>query len=176
MGETVYSQNKWVPLVDYRRNGVAECTIHGSIAWVSGSELIHSFGGNVTCYGRSMMKPYMVKVFAKELEDLSWEQKAIAVASHNGDTEHIRVVTSILSESELGLLQTPLALPLMQFGQQRRRPRRLYHSCSGEHAAICVVVRKKVGRVWVMYGPTMNFSPPISIKCAACWEKIGNLK
>src|SRR5688500_13180305 len=97
-----YNQNQWVPLVDYRRNGVAECTIHGSIAWVSGKNLIHAFGGDVLCYGRSMMKPYMVKVFAKELEDMSWEQKAISVASHNGDTEHIRVVTSLLSESELG--------------------------------------------------------------------------
>src|SRR6218665_3528701 len=122
----VYSQAQWVPLVDYRRNGVAECTIHGSIAWVSGKELIHAFGGNVLCYGRSMMKPYMVKVFADELADMSWEQKAISVSSHNGDTEHLRVIESILSPSELGLVQTPLALPLMQFGQQRRRPRRPY--------------------------------------------------
>lgn len=147
-----YSQDQWVPLVDYRRNGIAECTIHGSVAWVSGSELIHAYGGDVTCYGRSMMKPYMVKVFAKELEDMNWEQKAIAVSSHNGDTEHIEVIQTILSESELGLMQTPLSLPLMQFGQQRRRPRRLYHSCSGEHAAILRGCRKKnwsrVGYVW----------------------------
>ena len=146
------AQDSWVPLVDYRRNGVAECTIHGSIAWVSGTDLIYSYGGDVLCYGRSMMKPYMVKVFAKELEDLSWEQKAIAVSSHNGDTEHIRAAQSLLSESELGLMQTPLALPLMQFGQQRRRPRRLYHPCSGEHAAILRGCKKKgwnrVGYVW----------------------------
>ena len=86
-------QNTWVPLVDYRRNGVPECTIHGSISWVSGKKVIYSYGGDVLCYGRSMMKPFMVKVFAKELENtLSWEQKAIAVSSHNGDTEHTRAV------------------------------------------------------------------------------------
>jgi len=146
-------KNDWVPLVDYRRNGVPECTIHGSISWVSGKNLVHSYGGDVLCYGRSMMKPHMMKVFVKELADvLTWEQKAISVSSHNGDTEHVRVVQSILSESELGLVQTPLALPLMQFGAQRRRPRRLYHSCSGEHAAILRGCKLKgwnrVGYVW----------------------------
>ena len=80
----------WEPLVDYRRNGVSETTIHGAIAWASGHELIHSFGGHVLCYGRSMMKPFAMKVFAKELEGLlDWRQKAISVASHNGDTEHV---------------------------------------------------------------------------------------
>ena len=37
----------WQPLVDYRRNGVSETTIHGAVAWAHGKELIHSFGGNV---------------------------------------------------------------------------------------------------------------------------------
>jgi L-asparaginase len=127
----------WVPLVEYRRNGIAECTIHGSVSWVSGKNLIYSWGGNVVCYGRSMMKPIMIKVFAKELEnELNWEQKSISISSHNGDTEHVRAMQSILTESEMSLMQTPHALPLMQFGKQRRRPRRYYHPCSGEHAAI----------------------------------------
>jgi L-asparaginase len=129
--------NVWVPLVEYRRNDVAECTIHGAVAWVSGKKLIYSWGGNVLCYGRSMMKPVMMRVFADELEEvLNWKQKAISVASHNGDTEHVQTVKSILTKSELGLMQTPHSLPLMQFGKQRRRPRRWYHTCSGEHAAI----------------------------------------
>ena len=51
----------WEPLVDYRRNGVSETTIHGAVAWAHGDEVIHSFGGNVLCYGRSMMKPIMMK-------------------------------------------------------------------------------------------------------------------
>ena len=50
----------WEPLIDYRRAGVSETTIHGAIAWASGSELVHQFGGNVLCYGRSMMKPLMM--------------------------------------------------------------------------------------------------------------------
>ena len=28
---------EWEPLVDYRRNGVSETTIHGAVAWASGA-------------------------------------------------------------------------------------------------------------------------------------------
>ena len=58
----------WMPLVDYRRNGVSEITIHGAISWVSGSQVVYAHGGNVMCYGRSMMKPVQLKVFAKDLD------------------------------------------------------------------------------------------------------------
>lgn len=128
---------QWEPLVDHRRHGVSENTVHGAVAWVHGDEVIHSFGGNVLCYGRSMMKPLLMKVFAGELADvLDGEQKAIAVASHNGDTPHVAAAQSILDRAEWGLMQTPLDVPLVQFGRQVRRPRRWYHTCSGEHAAL----------------------------------------
>ena len=87
---------EWEPLVDYRRNGVSETTIHGAVAWHSGKKIIHSFGGNVLCYGRSMMKPLMLRAFTDELADLNWEQKAITVASHNGTSEHVKVAQSLL--------------------------------------------------------------------------------
>ena len=132
----------WVPLVDYRRNGVSETTIHGAVAWASGGKIVHSFGGNVLCYGRSMMKPVMAKPLAKALSNsTSWQQKSIVVASHNGTSEHVKVAQSLLSESEHGLMQTPLDVPLMQFGRQVRRPRRWYHCCSGEHAGILCACR-----------------------------------
>jgi L-asparaginase len=134
---------EWEPLVDYRRYGVSETTIHGAVAWATGpakkggkGRIVHSFGGNVLCYGRSMMKPLVMKVFAQELAGLSWEQKAIACSSHNGDTEHVAAAQSILMPTEWGLMQAPLDVPLVQFGRQVRRPRRWYHTCSGEHAAL----------------------------------------
>ncbi|HUR62699.1 MAG TPA: asparaginase [Candidatus Thermoplasmatota archaeon] len=133
---------EWEPLVDYRRFGVSETTIHGAIAWAVGGKdgrparIVHSFGGNVLCYGRSMMKPVTLKVFAKELEGLTWPQKAISVSSHNGDVEHVAAAQSLLAETEWGLMQAPLDVPLVQFGRQVRRPRRWYHPCSGEHAAL----------------------------------------
>ena len=80
---------EWEPLVDFRRMDVSENTIHGAIAWAHGDEIMHSFGGNVLVYGRSMMKPLMMKPFTEALDDLDWKQKAIACSSHNGDTEHV---------------------------------------------------------------------------------------
>ncbi len=127
----------WEPLVDYRRNGVSENTIHGAISWYSGDELIHSFGGNVLCYGRSMMKLFYVKVFSEVLKEATDDkQKAISVSSHNGSAEHVEASQSLLNESEWGLMQTPLDLPLVQFGRQVRRPRRWFNNSSGHHAAI----------------------------------------
>lgn len=147
---------EWEPLVDYRRNGVSETTVHGAVAWASGGKLVHSFGGNVLCYGRSMMKPLMIRPVADALADLSWEQKAIAVASHNGSAEHVAAAQSLLSESERGLMQTPLDVPLVQFGRQVRRPRRWYHCCSGEHAAILRACRR---RGWNRAGYTLPQHP-----------------
>ena len=135
---------EWEPLVDYRRNGVSENTIHGAVSWYSGEKQIHAFGGNVLCYGRSMMKPFYIKIFAEELAAVTdWKEKAISVASHNGSAEHIEAAQSLLSESEWGLMQTPLDLPLVQFGRQVRRPRRWFNNSSGHHAAILKGCRLK---------------------------------
>jgi len=148
---------EWEPLVDYRRNGVSETTIHGAVAWASGGKLVHSFGGNVLCYGRSMMKPQMMKTFTGLLAPVtSWEQKAIAVSSHNGSTEHVAAAQSLLAEDEWGLMQTPLDVPLVQFGRQVRRPRRWYHCCSGEHAALLLGCRL---RGWNRAGYTLPQHP-----------------
>jgi L-asparaginase II len=147
---------EWEPLVDYRRNGVSENTIHGAIAWVSGDKLIHSFGGNVLCYGRSMMKPFYIRVFSEELKDMNIKQKAISVASHNGTAEHVEAAQSILSEGEWGLMKTPLDTPLVQFGRQVRRPRRWYNNSSGHHAAILRGARIKG---WNRAGYTLPSHP-----------------
>lgn len=147
---------EWEPLVDYRRNGVSETTIHGAVAWATGSDIVHSFGGNVLCYGRSMMKPFTMKVFADDLAGCTWEQKAISVASHNGDTEHVRAAQSLLAPSDRGLVRTPLDVPLVQFGRQVRRPRRWYHTCSGEHAAILRGCKEKG---WDRVGYTLPSHP-----------------
>ncbi len=134
---------EWEPLVDYRRHDVSETTIHGAVAWASGGRIVHSFGGNVLCYGRSMMKPLMIKPLAAALDPVTdWVQKAIAVSSHNGAAEHVAAAQSLLPEDEWGLMQAPLDVPLLQFGRQVRRPRRWYHTWSGEHAAILRACRE----------------------------------
>ena len=147
----------WEPLVDFRRNGVSENTIHGAVSWYSGDKLLHAWGGNVLCYGRSMMKPFYIKVFADELADTTdWKQKAIAVASHNGTAQHVEAAQSLLSEGEWGLMLTPLDLPLVQFGRQVRRPRRWYNNSSGHHAAILKGCRLKG---WNRAGYTLPSHP-----------------
>lgn len=134
----------WEPLVDFRRNGVSENTVHGAVSWYSGGKKIHAWGGNVLCYGRSMMKPFYIKVFADELsEQTDWKQKAISLASHNGTAQHVEAAQSLLSEGEWGMMLTPLDLPLVQFGRQVRRPRRWYNNSSGHHAAILKGCRLK---------------------------------
>ncbi len=148
---------EWEPLIDYRRNGVSETTVHGAVAWASGGRIVHSFGGNVLCYGRSMMKPFLMKVFAPALAGvLDDPQKAIALASHNGDTEHVAAAQSILDPAEWPLMQTPLDVPLVQFGRQVRRARRWYHCCSGEHAALLRGCRH---RGWSRVGYTLPQHP-----------------
>ena len=162
---------EWEPLLDYRRNDVSETTIHGAVAWASADEVLHSFGGNVLCYGRSMMKPFTMKVFADDLADCTtWEQKAISVASHNGDTEHVAAAQSLLSDSEWGLMQTPLDVPLVQFGRQVRRPRRWYHCCSGEHAAILKGARI---RGWNRAGYTLPNHPVFQSFLGVLQETLG---
>lgn len=148
---------EWEPLVDYRRNGVSETTIHGAVSWCHGSELIHAFGGNVLCYGRSMMKLLYMRVFTDVLDPvLDWKQKAIAVASHNGTAAHVAAATSILPEGEWGLMQTPLDVPLVQFGRQVRRPRRWFNNSSGQHAALLLGCRLKG---WGRAGYTLPTHP-----------------
>jgi L-asparaginase II len=100
-----------------------------------------------------MMKPFQIKVFSSELDQiLSPEAKAVSLSSHNAEPIHIQAIKTILKDSELGLMQTPHALPLVQFGKQLRRPRRWYHPCSGKHAAIlrgCQIKGwSRVGYLW----------------------------
>jgi L-asparaginase II len=173
--------SSWQPLVEYRRAGVAEVTVHGAVSWVSGKRLVHAFGGNVLVYGRSMMKPLQMKVFAKELDGvLTPQQKAVSVASHNGDPEHVREVKGMLSEAELGLMQTPHALPLVQFGRPVRRPRRWYHSCSGKHAAIIRGCKLKgwsrVGYIWPHHPFHQSFLGTVRKHLGAEWSPLKTAK
>ena len=147
---------EWQPLVDYRRHDVSETTVHGAVAWAHGDQIFHSFGGDVLCYGRSMMKPFMIKTITDELAQCTIEQQAIAVSSHNGDTEHVAAAMSLLSENEQPLMRTPLDVPLIQFGRQVRRKRRWYHTCSGEHAALLAGSRAKG---WSRVGYTLPTHP-----------------
>ncbi len=175
------SKNDWVPLVDYRRNEIPEVTVHGAISWVTGNRVFYSYGGDVLCYGRSMMKPLQLRVFAKELDQaLTGPAKAVSVASHNAEPCHVEAVKSILRPSEYGLMQTPFALPLVQFGKQVRRPRRWYHPCSGKHAAILRGCQLKgwsrVGYVWPHHQFHQHFLKEIQKVLGPQWSPFRTAK
>ena len=103
------------------------------------------------------MKPFMIRVFADELgNNADWKQRAISVSSHNGDAIHVATAQSLLPESQWGFMQTPLDVPLIQFGRQVRRPRRWFHTCSGEHAGI---LRGCSEKGWPMAGYMLPHHP-----------------
>ena len=95
----------------------------------------------------SMMKPF-VRAFTEELEDYSWEQKAIAVACTTWLAEHGRIPI-LLSESERAV-DAHADVLLIQFGRWYRPA--VIPTCSGEHAAICEVPDKG----WNRAGYTAN--------------------
>lgn len=161
----------WEPLVDYRRFGVSETTVHGAVAWFTGDTPVHSFGGNVLCYGRSMMKPFYIRPFTAELDPvLTGPQKAISVASHNGTAEHVAAAQGVLEEGAWGLMQTPLDTPLVQFGRQVRRPRRWFNNSSGHHAAI---LRGCLLKGWSPVGYTLPTHPVFRAHLGVIRECLG---
>jgi L-asparaginase II len=72
-------------------------------------------------------------------------------------------------------MQAPLDVPLVQFGRQVRRPRRWYHCCSGEHAAILRGCRirgwSRVGYVWPHHPFFQEFLAYISRVLGPEWKQ-----
>lgn len=128
------------PLVELRRAGVAEVVAHGAVAWVHGDEPLHEFGSGLV-FGRSLVKPFQVRVFSQELAHLTTEQQAIACASHGGTEEHRTIAQSILRADEVAHLLVPASTPLGGTGPATQWT----HPCSGKHAAI---VRGCLARGW----------------------------
>ena len=129
--------NHWLPLVVYERNGVIENTIYGAFSWWSGGREVHSSGGEAVCYARSTMKPFYLKPFAEILSNqLNDQQKAIALASHNGSEDHVRVAQSLLSPSDWGRLRVPEDRPLVPTLSYNGELSRWQNNSSGHHAAL----------------------------------------
>ncbi|PAJ73801.1 hypothetical protein CJF42_13805 [Pseudoalteromonas sp. NBT06-2] len=127
-------------LLERKRANIAEILVHGSLCWVHGNDVIHNIGGDPLIYGRSLMKPFQMKVFKSELNDLKLEQQAISVASHSGTQKHIEMAQSLLNKSDWHKLQTPISSAL---GGNSDEKSRWHHPCSGKHAGIILGCIKK---------------------------------
>lgn len=87
------------------------------------------------------MKPLQASVSLAALrdEDLPVPMLAMMCASHNGESVHVRTVSSLLRRSGLGVssLRCPPDWPLDAGARARvRSPRRVLHNCSGKHAGM----------------------------------------
>jgi L-asparaginase II len=116
----------------------------------TGTELYRSGDPDRPLFYRSAVKPFQATVALEAGLTLPAEHLAVASASHGGWPVHVAIVRSILSDAGLdeSALQCPPSWPLSQGAKdlQVRRgvvgPKRVFHNCSGKHAAmlaVCVV-------------------------------------
>jgi L-asparaginase II len=133
-------------LAEEVRSGLVETVHDGAVAIVSASgELIASYGEiDRPFYFRSSAKPFQAAVSQACGAGLAREQIALACASHDGEPVHVALVESILARAGLTAndLRNPPGWPLSASAQRRlaasgqTTPSRLWHNCSGKHAAM----------------------------------------
>jgi L-asparaginase II len=128
------------------RNGLAE-SIHEATVFAidaAGDELYRSGDPDRPLFYRSAVKPLQATVALEAGLDLPPEHVAVACASHSGWPAHISIVQRMLHDAGLTeeSLQCPAVWPLsqdardLQLRRGVRTPRRIFHNCSGKHAAM----------------------------------------
>ncbi len=144
------------------RSGLTETTHYGALAVAATSgDLVASSGDiDAVFFLRSSAKPFQALVAQEAGAGLSRLQFALACASHDGDPVHLAVVEQMLDEAGLGesALRCPPSFPI---GVRARDlvasvntpSRRLWHNCSGKHAAW---LRSCVANNW----PTETYLQP----------------
>lgn len=136
-------RTNWNLLIEYTRSSLTESEKLGSVIWVHGSEVFHSCGEDRLCYGRSIIKPFHIKILSDVLEDLTWEEKALSIASHNAEPMHLEVLKGILPVETQKWTQLPSSLPLQSSTESHKEPSPEYNPCSGEHYAILRACSRK---------------------------------
>lgn len=135
------------------RSGVVEATHDGAAAVVGVNGEVIAASGDVDrrfC-ARSAVKPFQVHTSLRFGGEMAPEYVAVAAASHYGDPVHVAIVAKILADTGVDEsdLRCPPAWPLSPEAARRvadaPRPRRLWHNCSGKHAAM---LRACVAQGW----------------------------
>lgn len=145
------------------RSGFAEAFHHGAVAVVdSGGGITHRFGEiDLPFFVRSAAKPFQAAVTLALGGPMSPEEIAISTSSHDADPVHTALVEQILDAA--GLSEADLECPPGWPGSSHsaralalagnRRPRRIWHNCSGKHAGM---LRACVAQGW----PTGGYTDP----------------
>jgi L-asparaginase II len=143
-------------LVGTIRSGLVEARHPVTVAAVdaAGSVVFRSGGAQDTpFFMRSAAKPFQAAVSLRHAPPLAPEQLAVAAASHGGQPVHVALARGILAEAGLGPehLLCPPDWPATPEARRRlaaageTAPQRLYHNCSGKHAAM---LRACAARGW----------------------------
>lgn len=132
--------------VDVVRSGLVESThdVAAAVATLDGGTTVVSGDVDRVFFLRSAAKPFQATVSHDSGADLLPEQMALACASHRGQPVHVAIVQSMLSEVGLdaSALQCPHSWPSSLGARDRlvaagyQRPERIWHNCSGKHAAM----------------------------------------
>ena len=141
-------------LVRSNRNMIIENMYRGSVVMIGAEGRIKAFCGDShqMAYMRSAAKPLMATALLESGAALSLgfsgAELAIACGSHIGAPEHVETVSGILDK--LGLKEDDLTLgPDLSLDIKLREqrladhvePRKLFHNCSGKHAAMLALCR-----------------------------------
>lgn len=134
-------------IVTETRSGLVEAAHPVSaVAVDSTGRVVESFGTDLErdFFARSAIKPFQAFVSQRSGADLAPEQLAMAMASHAGQPVHVAIVGDMLRGA--GLSEDDLMCPPARpFGQSadlrwaaagRLRSERVFHNCSGKHAAV----------------------------------------
>jgi L-asparaginase II len=129
-----------VQLAYLTRAGIIESRHHGLVCLTGpDGKLIQEHGNSrKLIYPRSAVKPLQALALRRAGLILSGEQLAMSSASHQGTSEHIKIVQSILTDAGLSEsdLQCPVAWPGNQVARsEAKQETRLAFNCSGKHAA-----------------------------------------
>lgn len=127
------------------RSGLVEAHHEGSAVVVDASGSVVTSWGDITApvLYRSSIKPFQATVSQRNGAALVPEQMAVACASHDALPVQLALVGDMLDDAGLdeGRLGCPPAQPnsldrrLDLAGRGEPRMRRIYHTCSGKHAA-----------------------------------------
>ncbi len=135
-----------VELVEVDRSGFRECVHRGSLVVLdpSGDTLLSLGAANTPTYPRSAVKPMQTAALLRAgFVPANDRETAIATASHSAEPAHLAVLTNLLARA--GVTENQLRCPpdLPSDGAARARilgaggrPRRIFMTCSGQHAAM----------------------------------------
>lgn len=133
-------------LAEQVRSGLVETVHDGAVAVVDEHGRLIASSGDIErrFYFRSAAKPFQAAVSNRMGAKLEREELAIACASHDGEPVHVALAASILNRAGLDEddLGCPPSWPLKVTAARRlanqgaTKGRRLWHNCSGKHAAM----------------------------------------